>query len=736
MLIFKGEFRDNLNNLWTINIYKEGYSGETRELILGDSPCVIEYVGDDPFKPIKYSGASIKVLTPTILKELYTGKILDVQIEILKNNTLFWRGVNTPNVYNQEYWSQLDETNIEAIDYLSATKYYKWENQAISNLSFLDELKMCLDRVCDWNYKIYSTVDLTKFKNSTKNWENEDGDNSKLNEIMESICQFNRVQMYQFGNDFYLTDGKSENGYCYDNGSATTVTHQYIPLVLKVGENTSNISYGDVYNQISVLGNIIDSDENIMFFDSSDNDKLQIISDNCWHGTIKKKDKDDYREVFTTYATRTDCQLTIPTLNPNVYYPIQAINHYGVFERYGYVEYLQQDIFAEQSKNVTFKNNFVYYPRQTTYVPYTNSGVYSTLQNMNNSLSGGNSVLHYVSKKRLFRKGDYIMISGNLYYTSNYGSGIEVNSSTDSHNGNTYVVVNKKPIFKNRLVTGFVPFGIRTSIKLNNKYCHKTYSGISWTDTLSYADFAGKPMKNGQDANSQFKFAASEQFSNKINSSTEGYAIEIPYTFFGTLEFDLYDVCARPMNEQETDDLIAGGWIGSGCQSQITNDDTGGESGANLGFVHIEDLKIKYIPKEFNEFWELDKSDENQDIRYEAVISQDNVNEFSDVTMNLNTYNPIIYDKLSESYVLDNNNEFVGRVLDGAYYCRPEQHVVRNYVDFYQDPKKIYENTFKYVEEFTPVSYYTASYLSSIYKVGSFSFDVKYNLLNIKGYEV
>ena len=198
MLIFKGEFRDNLNNLWTINIYKDGYSGETRELILGDSPCVIEYVSDDPFKPVKYSGASIRILTPTILKELYTGKILDVQIEILKNNTLFWKGVNTPNVYNQEYWSQLDETTVEAIDYISATQYYKWENQSISNLSFLDELKMCLDRVCDWDYKIYSTVDLTKFKNSTRNWENEDGDNNKLSEIIESICLLGNFACHYF----------------------------------------------------------------------------------------------------------------------------------------------------------------------------------------------------------------------------------------------------------------------------------------------------------------------------------------------------------------------------------------------------------------------------------------------------------------------------------------------------------------------------------------------------------
>ena len=244
-MIYKGQFKDTENNNWEVQIYKEGYTGETKELILGDSPVVIQYIGDDPFKPIKYSGASIKILTPTILKELYTGKILDVQIKILKNNTLFWKGVNTPNVYNQEYWSDLDETTIEAIDYLSATEYYKWSTNSISNLSFLEELQTCLNRVCDWQYKIYSTVDLTQFKNSTKNWENEDEDNSKLSDVIESICQFLRVQMYQFGNDFYLTDGKTETGYCYDNGNTTTITPQYITLNLEVGENTSNISYGD-----------------------------------------------------------------------------------------------------------------------------------------------------------------------------------------------------------------------------------------------------------------------------------------------------------------------------------------------------------------------------------------------------------------------------------------------------------------------------------------------------------
>ena len=70
-----GQFQDVNNDLWTIRIYKEGYTGESSELTLGDNPLVINYEDDgDVFKPVVYSQCTIKVLTDKIL-DIYSKNI-------------------------------------------------------------------------------------------------------------------------------------------------------------------------------------------------------------------------------------------------------------------------------------------------------------------------------------------------------------------------------------------------------------------------------------------------------------------------------------------------------------------------------------------------------------------------------------------------------------------------------------------------------------------------------------
>ena len=732
-----GKFKDINNIDWTVDIYKEGYTGEVKELILGDSPVTIEYVTDSPFKPVKYSGCSIKVLTPTILSELFTGKILDVKIEILKNNVLYWEGYNSPNIYNQEYWSNLDEMTIEGLDCLAATQYFHWKEDA-DNSSFLQQIRTVLNKVYSTQPDIYyfnNIGELTEFKSLSINWEEENGDNVKLNAVLESICTFLGVQMFQKGNKIWMVGTNRGYGTIYKSDGTTASTYyDFSPKVLSVAENNSTISYGDTYNQIAVIGNIIDSDENIMNFDSSDNEHLVMLKDYCWQNLIMKEHSDDYCRLFTTYATRDDATVSSQTYSESTNYPVNTVVPSVAFERWGNIKYDIDNKFSEQSTTVDFKNNIVFQPRQNTFVSTTDSSEASTLRIMNSTLTNTNySILHYESPKRLFRAGDYLMISGGVYFTSQYGSGIELNNGVSRTVGDATYVNDHNVTVRNDFVTGITPFGIRTKIKLNGKYLNKNQTGITWETTESYADFVGRAVKNGESANTVFKFAPNQQFSNMVNSSTEGYAIVIPETFYGSLEFDLISAIARPLNDAEMTYLREQGIVGSGTKAQLWNGSN--ESDALINFVHIQDLNIKYITKDYKQFWELERKEEDKDLRYEAEIADDNVNEFDDLTLNLNTYNPTIYDKLSNSYVLDSNNEFVNRVLGGAYYCRPEQHIVRKYVDYYKEPKKIYSNTYINTD-LLPYDYFTTDYLDNQYLVGNMQIDAKYNTINITGYEI
>ena len=94
--------------------------------------------------------------------------------------------------------------------------------------------------------------------------------------------------------------------------------------------------------------------------------------------------------------------------------------------------------------------------------------------------------------------------------------------------------------------------------------------------------------------------------------------------------------------------------------------------------------------------WYLDFSDvdeEDDDIIYSNEINSNNVEEFDDLTLKINTYNDKV--KVSQSYIIENN------VYHNAGYYRPytnttqrqEMNVVDRYVEHYSTPKKIYNAT-------------------------------------------
>lgn len=131
--IYYGQFKDVKNMLWTVRIYKKDYSGATQELLLGGDPLIINYEDDgDIFKSVVYSQCTIKVLTNKILN-IYSKNIFDVKVEVYKENDLYWFGYNTPNVYSSDYYSEVDEVEINAIDSLAALKYVNYQNFIYNN---------------------------------------------------------------------------------------------------------------------------------------------------------------------------------------------------------------------------------------------------------------------------------------------------------------------------------------------------------------------------------------------------------------------------------------------------------------------------------------------------------------------------------------------------------------------------------------------------------------------------
>jgi hypothetical protein len=107
---------------------------------------------------------------------------------------------------------------------------------------------------------------------------------------------------------------------------------------------------------------------------------------------------------------------------------------------------------------------------------------------------------------------------------------------------------------------------------------------------------------------------------------------------------------------------------------------------------HITELILRYTSADTVKNTYTGEQYES-DILYSNDINESFVNEFDDVTLRVNSYNP---KATSYSYVLDNTKQdFVDKVMNSVTgtEAKPEEHLIQKYVDHYSSPKIKYENT-------------------------------------------
>ena len=68
---------------YTVSLITNGDDSSTTNVVLGDSPVIIEYVNDDNiYSPAKYSTATIKLITNDYLPDLYSGSAQGVKVSV------------------------------------------------------------------------------------------------------------------------------------------------------------------------------------------------------------------------------------------------------------------------------------------------------------------------------------------------------------------------------------------------------------------------------------------------------------------------------------------------------------------------------------------------------------------------------------------------------------------------------------------------------------------------------
>ena len=134
--IYNIYFRNINDEVYKIDILQNGYNGGITELKAG-VPSFNLSINDDSFlyTPTRLSNATIKIVHNDQLLDLYAGNYQKNKVNLYKGSNLIWTGFITPESYNQEYTSYLQEIDIEAVSALATLEYVSYETK--NNMGFI-----------------------------------------------------------------------------------------------------------------------------------------------------------------------------------------------------------------------------------------------------------------------------------------------------------------------------------------------------------------------------------------------------------------------------------------------------------------------------------------------------------------------------------------------------------------------------------------------------------------------
>lgn len=783
-------------------------NGTIAELTLADGAVTIDYVIDSIFAPLKQSGCSIKVLTKEIL-DLYTGKRDEIEVRIYRGSSvrdLLWFGYLTPNIYSQEYETDVDLLTLEAIDTIAQLEYIKYDRQNQTMTSFIDIFRYIFDKVDPNKVIRYIVVQdtlsqrLNKLSILERNFYDEEGEPQNMNEVLSDILTYLGLTIVQWEDSYYLFDPKALKEGVRDFKNYNRLDGNYaqikkdIPLnVVQVAESNCTVSMGDVFNKINVVANTntINSVLPNAISDTEDIINQNVDPEKYYETTKLVEDPNDSKNnknytllnaFFKSKENWMNWQVSAGTLATG-YAQVDEVTGSNIDTVYrgGFWQKSDQYITDEEPSSLNWKS-------------------YYTCVDDGNWLMGRNQpMLNLLKKPFVMYKGGYLIIDMKYRFSSSPRSNDVLKTWTwNNHNhkyvqpqyvDTSYTLGYEDTRFPCRLTIGseyyFDGRDWQTYTELNKKIAAGYFNqhGISWVSESSNLHEATwyKIMQNGYwkyvNQSTYNSFSGTKQtgsyerrlgvyyldISNAGMPDSSSIFVEESYYHEWLLQDRFYLVRKLEDNELIFDeektltntvswrmelaeskdgvaikipdklmigdfgfDLYAPNHLGTfGCgRTDVDN--------VCIKAIHISDLNLVYTSSGSVENLFEGKT-YDPDILYSSVINEQFVTELDDIIMRVNTYSPRA---TSYSYVMDMEaQDFVDTMtyVPTGQIAKPEEILMRKYVEHYSTPKLIYENTIV-DNEITPFSLFKVANRTMI--IGNANYDIDYNCINAQLIEI
>ena len=180
------------------------------ELVGGETPITITTDTDNfIYTPTKFSGATVRIVGGDYLKGLYSNNYQEVRVDYYINNGLKWTGYVSPEMYSQDYSTELFEVELECISGLATLAQIQFEDDKHES-SMLDLIKTCIGAVdSPYSYVYIPQVykeSLNDIFISNGNFTDENGDNMLLSDVLGNVCKFLNWTCWEYNGSVFFID--------------------------------------------------------------------------------------------------------------------------------------------------------------------------------------------------------------------------------------------------------------------------------------------------------------------------------------------------------------------------------------------------------------------------------------------------------------------------------------------------------------------------------------------------
>lgn len=664
-MIYKGEFEDINNTVYTIKITTNGNTSSTSSLVLGGTPIITEIETSDNhlYKPCKYSSATISLVSNDYMFDIYSSTAQQNKVELLEGNTVRWVGYTTPNLYSMGYECKIEEIEIEAIDGLSTLQYYKYA--PISGVKrivkLIDIIDYLIDKCnCYTNYYISHNMVLSSGNNqciaskleiSEQNFFDEDDDPMTMQEVLEEICKYLNVSCVADGSNVYFLDYDAiKNGinsyykFSVGNTSGTVVTLSQNKEITSddYSENGGVISLDNVYNKAIVESSLYSFDDAIPdIFD--DNDIINYGTNQSYTQNLTIEDNEGkggkhkcfYRFYKNPNYKSTYYEYSYYTLTPIV--PPSTID-YSFIQNYigativrGYFK--KVDDFDDDINDLKFTDYLLIHSHdsnQTTgdahYQPNMTVDnelglpVFESIIDVDPAFIGGDNVYFVI-------KGNYLQMDREklMYIPEGY-------SNKDDNFDKKYL-------------------WLKAKLEFDGYY----WNGSNWTTTDTCFKLEFSAEDTGHHINKSFPIKNTINW--ELGLNTEGYAIPLPRSIVSTTRPKITLYTPHRMSMDYRCDAV---WLKNfGIELHIANRDLDAEN--------------------------------DSDTEYSNVINTDFVNEMDEEEFKICTWDNKKPNYSALAYKSGNYYYYIDTIYNKAtgHYLRCEEHLIERLVNQYSDPSVI-----------------------------------------------